>query len=577
MHNYWDNPMGDDEFVSQPSWDDSEDYYCQPVWDDSGDDYCQLAWDDNVSDYDDLKWDEDTSDYNDSLDSYDDFDSVPSSQEITLASDFLPKIPVRHKKKTKQANKEKKKGKKKSKHKSGKAGLKELRKDSKIKRTKDKNLAAQLREMFDFDEREIQTPYMIAQNYVCSHDILVCNDEILFYEPKYGFYKAKSKSDVKREILDDIPRKYHSKIKIAEIKAAFDSLILNQELQSDLKPIQNKPFINCLSGVVDVQEFEEYPHSPKYGFTDCIQARFDPDASGEEWEKFMQAITTGDEQLYKLIQEAFGYAVSTYSNARVMFIVYGPSTTGKSLILAVLRSVIGEDLVSSVTIQQLEKQEYVAEMNGKKVNIAADLPNTPLGDVGTLKALVSNLDTVSARKLFHGPENQKGVTKVFCSTNHLLKFKNPDPADLEAVFNRIIFLPLLNVIKSEDVDTNLVDTLLEERDYIFTWAVKGLRRYLKNGERFTKSDASEKIKNQNITQYNFAKVFANEHIEPDESSWVLKTDVAKAFYAAAADAGLPKPPKTEIYNCLEQMGITGVKETVEGLGQQWIFRGIRFK
>ena len=66
-------------------------------------------------------------------------------------------------------------------------------------------------------------------------------------------------------------------------------------------------------------------------------------------------------------------------------------------------------------------------------------------------------------------------------------------------------------------------------------------------------------------------------LEPDEGSCVLKTDVAKAFYAAAADAGLPKPPKTEIYNCLEQMGITGVKETVEGLGQQWIFRGIRLK
>ena len=410
-----------------------------------------------MRDYDELQWDEDMSDESqiqatisdDSFNIDDDIDCILPEQKVTLPSDFLPKIPVRHKKKSKSSNKEKKKEKKKAKHKSGKAGLKERSKNSKIKPSKNKKFALQLQELFNFEDRQVQTPYILALNYARSNDILVYNNEILLYDPVCGFYKAKSKTDIKREILAEVPLEKHSKIKNTEITSAFESLLLNNELQSDLKPIQNKPFINCLSGVVDAQEFVEYPHSTKYGFTDCIQARFDPDANGEEWEKFMQTITMGDKQLYKLIQEAFGYALSTYSNARVMFIVFGPSTTGKSLILAILRNIIGEDLVSSVTIQQLEKQEYVAEMNGKKINIAADLPNTPLGDVGTL--------------------------------------------------------------------------------------------------------------------------------EPDEGSCVLKTDVAKAFYAAAADAGLPKPPKTEIYNCLEQMGITGVKETVEGLGQQWIFRGIHLK
>lgn len=120
------------------------------------------------------------------------------------------------------------------------------------------------------------------------------------------------------------------------------------------------------------------------------------------------------------------------------------------------------------------------------------------------------------------------------SSNHLLEFDSSLGAyDIEAVFNRIIFFPYQNKpIDNNEENKHLSDELYEERDAIFTWAMKGLRQYIENKENFPECKASKELKQQNMAKFCPEKTFFEKYMirEADayESSSLIK-EVFKYF------------------------------------------------
>ena len=73
------------------------------------------------------------------------------------------------------------------------------------------------------------------------------------------------------------------------------------------------------------------------------------------------------------------------------------------------------------------------------MNVAPDLKNGSLKDVGAFKALTSHNDTIAARALYVNPCKVTGETKMLFSSNHLIRFDNAlDIGDIEAALDRII-------------------------------------------------------------------------------------------------------------------------------------------
>ncbi len=228
-----------------------------------------------------------------------------------------------------------------------------------------------------------------------------------------------------------------------------------------------------------------------------------------------------------------GYIISHYNNAKTAFLLLGPSNTGKSVICCILEVIIGKEYVSNSDLSDLHKQEYAATLSGKLLNIAPDIKNESLKDVGYFKSLTSHNDTISARLLHKNPTKIKGETKMLFSTNHLLSFDSKlDIGDIEAVFNRFIYFPFQNKpITENDDNKNFSEELLEEKDGIFTWAMEGLRKYVENGEKFPYSKISHKIKLKNMAQFCPEKSFFEKCIIVEEDVFE-STEVIKDAYEA---------------------------------------------
>jgi putative DNA primase/helicase len=235
-----------------------------------------------------------------------------------------------------------------------------------------------------------------------------------------------------------------------------------------------------------------------------------------------------------------GYIFSHYNNAKLAFLLYGIPHTGKSVLVSLLSKIAGDQYVTNVDLSMLHRQEYAASLSNALLNVAPDLKNTELKDVGFFKSLVSHDDTIMARTLYSNPTKIRCETKMLFSSNHLISF-SPDVGiyDIEAVFNRLLYFPFQNTpIKDEENNKHLSDELYEkERDAIFTWAMGGLRYYVEHNETFPECGLSAEIKARNVAQYCPEKIFFSEAIKKADGKFESSLAIKEAFDEFCKETG----------------------------------------
>lgn len=452
----------------------------------------------------------------------------------------------------------------------------------KCKKTKNKNKPERVYNeelAMLLEEKEVSQGALMAEIMKKAERILVFDKKIMLYDTTTGCFVICDKDEFAVRLNSLINFDVKLKIKSNEYAEAYKQIMMCQELKFSGQFFENAPFVNCLNGVVDVVNGELLPHDPKYHFKHCIQANYAPGAKCPRYMKYIRHLFDGDEELIRLLQVVQGYICSHYNNAKTAFLVYGEPHTGKSVFHNIIERIIGKQFVSHVDLFDLCKQEYAASLAGKLLNIAPDLKNVPLKDVGFFKSLVSHDDTISTRALYSNPGEIRGETKMIFTSNHLLEFdKSVEENDLQAVFNRLMYLPVQCKPIPENVENkHLSEEIFEERDAIFTWGIEGLRKYVENGERFPKSVLSEQIKEENIARYCPEKVFFDKYIEACGGHCESVTAIKEAYQRFCTQVGTLK--KHGIGRYIEKIrGVEKVKKRLQNdQNPVYVYSNIRLK
>jgi Predicted ATPase len=97
----------------------------------------------------------------------------------------------------------------------------------------------------------------------------------------------------------------------------------------------------------------------------------------------------------------------------------GDGSNGKSTYLKLLRTILGKENITSISIQDLCSSRFaLAELYGKLANIYPDLEKRALKDTGIFK-IATGEDFVSADRKFKGRINFENYAKLFFSANEL--------------------------------------------------------------------------------------------------------------------------------------------------------------
>jgi|WetSurMetagenome_2_1015567.scaffolds.fasta_scaffold00467_15 putative DNA primase/helicase len=140
------------------------------------------------------------------------------------------------------------------------------------------------------------------------------------------------------------------------------------------------------------------PKSPVWGFTYALPIVFDKNAPKEPVLKFINDIVDGEDR--KLLIQVPAQALMQNANYQLSYLCTGDGANGKSTYIKMLKELVGMNSTTSVSLQELIENRFAtANLQGKLLNLYADLPKTSLKDTGKFKILTGG-DQITAEKKF---------------------------------------------------------------------------------------------------------------------------------------------------------------------------------
>lgn len=305
------------------------------------------------------------------------------------------------------------------------------------------------------------------------------------------------------------------------------------------------------------------PHHRDSNFCHQISVGYDPDAKCERFQQFLQEVFAPDgdrKEKIRLLQEFFGYVLITSCEFERLLLLVGSGSNGKSVIITTLMALIGDQYVSSVLPNQFERLPQLAHLHGKLANIITEIPEGSVIADAKIKSITSG-ESMTAEHKFGHPFDFKPYSTLIFSANHLPHTKDSS----QAFFRRVEVLTFNVSFTGDKRDTTLKDKLVSELPGVLNFALKGLKRLLKNGD-FTTVPSSKSAKREWELSADQVSAFIDEVCEFDATA---KTPIAKLYEKYkdwAMESGIKsyvnKPnltSKLKLKGCKADRGSQGVR------------------
>ena len=275
--------------------------------------------------------------------------------------------------------------------------------------------------------------------------------------------------------------KHYKKSRSNSAKTALDKEVRHYVPVTPNLLDRHKMLLNTPTGVIDLNVFDVRQATPKDYFTKSVNANFDKSAKCPLWDKFLETIFNGDKDLIRYVQKAVGYSLTGSTAEQCAFFLYGTGRNGKSTFIDVLRELFGNYArnIQPETIMVRNNNGInsdIARLKGARLVTTVE-PNEGLKlNEGLLKQLTGG-DIITARKLYAEEFEFKAEFKLWMATNHKPIIRGTDLG----IWRRVHMIPFTVVIPENEVDKQLTEKLMQELDGIFTWALRGLAMYNKEG------------------------------------------------------------------------------------------------
>lgn len=322
--------------------------------------------------------------------------------------------------------------------------------------------------------------------------IIEVNNCLYVYED--GYYQADDKI-IERKMIDLFPsilqRQRAEVLSYVKIKTHINA--------GDIKV--NPYVINLKNTRLDIRSGKCLEFTPDAIEFDRIPVTYDPSAYCADLDKMLNKVFCGDREVINLFEEMVGYCLIKHSRYSKMFLCYGQGSNGKSTILDLLKTFLGQGNYSALSLEKVTNRFATAELENKLANIGDDVDNTTIRDSGTLKKISSGNTVTVERKGERPYKITPYATHIYSANTIPRSFDKTD-----GFYRRWLLIPFNAKFSAddEDYDPNIVDkiTTPEALSYLLNIGIRGAQRLIRVGH-FTEpqsvKDALEQYKADNST------------------------------------------------------------------------------
>lgn len=256
---------------------------------------------------------------------------------------------------------------------------------------------------------------------------------------------------------------------------------MKRKVMKPLDQFNREPhLINVKNGVINLRTMELYKHKPEFFFDYALDVEYDSRADMTRWNKFlMESLENADRDeggvhQLELLQLCSGYSITGETSEECMFYIYGKTRSGKSTFINTINEILGP-LGSTIQMSALMQKKFatdtqnfeLASLVNKRFVVSSETDKDTYLDAAKVKNLTGR-DTIKCSYKYKDPFQAKVKFKIWLTSNNEI---NVDAND-EAVWGRFRTFSF-PYSKQDNVDINLKDKLLEDKNGIFLWLCLG--------------------------------------------------------------------------------------------------------
>lgn len=248
----------------------------------------------------------------------------------------------------------------------------------------------------------------------------------------------------------------------------------------------HKAKITCNNGVFDLASMTFGDHDRSLLATRKMGVAYDPDAKAPGWESFLEDVLP-DPLMRDYVQRAIGYTLTGEADQRAIFMLHGPSGTGKSQFLAALEQVFGGFCAGADPgVFRLEQtgghgpNPSLHKLQNARFVTASELPEGMRPDEALIKRL-TGMDMIHSRALYQDEESWEPEFAIWMATNHLPRLSSDD----NAIWRRVKPIAFDQEFGTKDGKPEVYGLgrklAAAEGSGILNWVLEGVRKYRENG------------------------------------------------------------------------------------------------
>ena len=325
--------------------------------------------------------------------------------------------------------------------------------------------------------------FAMSQNLIDYWGCLWTNGSIAFFNHNENRY------DTNDMILKGyLQEKYKfENITTGRIEEVFKQM--NIQLQT--KPIywreRDNEYILCKDKLVSVLK-DEIRENTRTIYTDVyypyeLMTKEEFDNFNGRAKSFMEEISCYNKEknpdVLKIIFECIGCMLAPTKPFAKIFIWYGNGANGKSLLLKLVKKIMGKFMTHSNILNVNEKFALESVITGI-ANVTDDVGITTIKETGILKSLIDGGDIEVNRKYKNSIWWKPNSQFIICCNSV------PKIADTtQGMIRRLAFVPFEMQLDKKQIDIKLEDKLLNDIDnlrYIMTGAIFAYREAIKRGK-----------------------------------------------------------------------------------------------
>lgn len=310
-------------------------------------------------------------------------------------------------------------------------------------------------------------------------------------------------------------------------------------------------YINFLNGTYELginensSKFREHRQSD--GITWILPYDYDPQAKCPLWDGHLELVLKGRKDCIRSLNEFCGLTLFMPKTGRFQIekalVMLGEGRNGKSVIIEVIRAVLGKENVSNNTIEEIagrEAQQVIVEMEGKKANVSSENNPNP-SDFDKIRGVISQ-EFQRARNLYQKAYLTNDIPLCIFAVNKLINFSSLD-ANWERLFP--IMFEYSFVENKEKKKVSYYNVIINsDLPGIANLWIKSFWDVYQRGK-LVESQRSKELKEEwELDMDSFARWIKYEGLEPDKEDGI-QISVAQLHhcYATYVNVILKKPSK----------------------------------